>query len=64
MTNYYNLDKFVMIGKLLQCLLFWYIDRWFILDNFYCDKQIMVVNQYYGYYYVCFKLCLFPYFFK
>ena len=25
----------------------------FILNNFYSDRKIMVVNQYYGYYYVC-----------
>ena len=25
----------------------------FILDNFNCDRQIMVDNQYYHYYYVC-----------
>jgi len=25
----------------------------FILDNFYCGKQIMIDNQYYRYYYVC-----------
>ena len=35
----------------------------FILDNFYCDRQIMITNQYCGYYYVFFfKLCLPKYF--
>ena len=34
----------------------------FILNNFYCDRQIIVDNQYYRYYYVCFKLCLSVYF--
>jgi len=36
----------------------------FILDDFYCDRQIMIDNQYYRYYYICFKLCLSIYFFK
>ena len=34
----------------------------FILDNLYCDRKIMVDNQYYHYYYVFFKLCLLIYF--
>ena len=34
----------------------------FILNNFYCDRQIMITNQYCGYYYVFFKLCLPKYF--
>ena len=34
----------------------------FILDNFYYDRQIIVDNQYYCYYYVCFRLCLPIYF--
>ena len=34
----------------------------FILDNLYCDRQILVDNQYYHYYYGCIKLCLSIYF--
>jgi len=34
----------------------------FILDNLYCDRQIMVDNQYYRYYYACFKLYFSIYF--
>ena len=36
----------------------WQTGTMFILDNFYCDRQIMVDNQYYHYYYACLKLFL------
>ena len=43
LTNYYYLDKFVIIGTLLLCLLL-YIGRMFILNFFYCDN-IQVVTK-------------------
>ena len=44
MINYYNLKKNYND---------WYTVIMFIFDNFYCDTQIMVDNQYCWYYYVC-----------
>ena len=34
----------------------------FMLNNFYCDRKIIIDNQYYLYYYVNFKLYLPMYF--